>query len=258
MTEVAHAPAYIDAAAKAAGHRVWVRLCHWVMALSFITLAVTGFLILMVHPRLYWGEVGNDLTPAWLELPISHNHRPEGWERAVTFSALANAPISANRTYEIFNQNGWGRSLHFLAGWFLVLAGFVYVVAGILTGHARRDLLPRLRDLTPHALWRDFKDHVRWQAGSAGAGAPYGLLQRCTYAGVAFVALPLMVLTGLSMSPTIAASYPLVRDLLGGQQSVRTVHFIGFALLVLFLLVHVAMVGLTGFRKQMRAMTLGS
>ena len=241
----------------AASHRVWVRLCHWVIALSFLTLAVSGFLILMVHPRLYWGEVGNDLTSAWLELPISANHQPEGWRQTATFTALANAPISADRTYEIFNQNGWGRSLHFLAGWFLVVAGFVYVVAGIVTGHARRDLLPGLRDLTPRALWRDLKMHLL-QAESFGAGAPYGLLQRCAYAGVAFVALPLMVLTGLSMSPAIAAAYPLLRDLLGGQQSVRTVHFIGFALLVLFLLVHTAMVVLTGFRKQMRAMTLGN
>jgi thiosulfate reductase cytochrome b subunit len=247
-----------ELSAGTTGHRVWVRICHWVTALSFVTLAVTGFLILMVHPRLYWGEVGNDLTPAWLEFPISHNHRPEGWEQTVTFSTLPSAPISANRTYEIFNQNGWGRSLHFLAGWFLVVTGLFYVVAGIVTGHVRRNLLPRLRDLAPRALWQDLKAHLGLQMGSVGAGAPYGLLQRCTYAGVALVVLPLMVLTGLSMSPTIAASYPLLRDLLGGQQSVRTVHFIGFAALVLFLLVHVAMVVLTGFRKQIRAMTLGN
>jgi len=258
MAEVTASSGYTDPSAVVEGHRVWVRICHWVMALSFVTLAVTGFLILMVHPRLYWGEVGNDLTPALLELPISHNHRPEGWEQSVVFSSLANAPISANRTYEIFNQNGWGRSLHFLAGWFLVVAGLFYVVAGLVTGHVRRDLLPRLRDLAPRALWRDLKVHLRLQVGSAGAGAPYGLVQRCAYAGVAFVALPLMVLTGLSMSPAIAASYPLLRDLLGGQQSVRTVHFIGFAALVLFLFIHIAMVVLTGFRKQMRAMTLGN
>jgi len=88
------------------GHSVWVRLCHWAGALGFLVLAVSGVFILMVHPRLYWGEVGNDLTPALLELPISDNHRPEGWERAVTFSGLPNAPFSANRTYGIFNQNG--------------------------------------------------------------------------------------------------------------------------------------------------------
>ena len=106
----------------------------------------------MVHPRLYWGHVGNDLTPALLELPISDNHRPDGWQAAVSFSELANTPISANRTYAIFNQNGWGRSLHFLAAWFLVVTGAFYVIAGILTGHIWRDLLPRARELAPPSV----------------------------------------------------------------------------------------------------------
>ena len=107
-------------------HALWVRVCHWVLALSVLTLAYSGLYILMAHPRLYWGEVGNDLTPAWLELPLNDNHRPEGWQQTVTFEALANKPISASRTIEIFNENGWARSLHFLAGWFFVVAGAFY------------------------------------------------------------------------------------------------------------------------------------
>jgi thiosulfate reductase cytochrome b subunit len=241
-------------------HAAWVRLCHWTLAASVITLAVSGFLILMVHPRLYWGQVGNDLTPALLELPISDNHRPEGWETAVTFSGLTTAPVSANRTYEIFNQNGWARSLHFLAGWLLLAAGMLYVVGGLVTGHLTRDLLPRLRDLAPRALWRDLKAHLRSPSGDAAAhaDAPYGVLQRGAYAGVALIALPFMVLTGLSMSPAVTAAYPLLTDLFGGHQSARTLHFLGFSLLVVFLLVHLVMVVLTGFRRQMRAMIVGN
>lgn len=243
--------------AATSGHAAWVRVCHWTIAASFLVLAVSGFLILMVHPRLYWGRIGNDLTPAFLELPISDNHRPAGWQTEVTFSELANAPVSANRTYEIFNQNGWARSLHFLAGWFLVVPGFLYVFAGLFTGHVGRDLLPRLGDLAPRALWRDLKDHLSARSGSVGAGAPYGGLQRVAYATVALIVLPLMVLTGLTMSPAVTAAYPVLLDIFGGHQSARTLHFFGFAALVLFFVVHVAMVIFTGFGRQMRAMVLG-
>jgi thiosulfate reductase cytochrome b subunit len=91
----------------------------------------------------------------------------------------------------------------------------------------------------------------------APAGPPYALLQKLTYAGVVFVLLPLMVLTGLTMSPAITAAYPVLLDLFGGSQSARTIHFFSFAALVIFLITHVVMVVLTGFRRHMRAMTFG-
>jgi thiosulfate reductase cytochrome b subunit len=258
MAQAAIQSEHTVSSAPAAGHRAWVRICHWIIASSFLVLAVSGFVILMAHPRLYWGEAGNDLMPALLELPISDSHRPEGWQQTVTFTELANAPISANRTYDPFNQNGWGRSLHFLAGWFLAVTGALYALAGVFTGHIRRNLLPRARELTPRAFWRDLEGRLRRQFGTAGAGPPYGLLQRCAYACAAFIALPLMVATGLAMSPAVTAAFPGLLDLFGGYQSARTVHFFGFAALVLFLVAHVAMVILTGFRRQLRAMILGN
>ncbi len=243
---------------RAEGHRLWTRISHWIVALSFLALGFSGFVILMAHPRLYWGEVGNALTPALLELPISNNHRPEGWDQAVVFTEFANAPISANRMYRIFNENSWARSLHFLAGWFFVVAGAFYALAGVITGHMRRNLLPRANELVPQTLWRDLKGYFHLQFGSAGGGPPYGPLQKYAYTSVAFVALPFMVLTGLSMSPAVTAAYPILLDLFGGYQSARTLHFIGFGALVLFLVVHVAMVALTGFRRQLRAMIMGN
>ena len=240
------------------GHRVWVRVCHWIIALGFVTLAFTGILILMVHPRLYWGEVGNDLTPALLELPISGNHRPGDLDLTTSFTEIPGTPVSANRYFPIFNENGWSRSLHFLAGWFLVFAGVFYAVAAIITGHLWRDLLPRARELRPRALWVDVKKHWQRQFSSEGEGPPYGLLQKFAYVSVVFIALPLMVVTGLTMSPAVTAAYPILLDVFGGYQSARTVHFFGFAALILFLLVHVVMVVLTGFRRQIRAMTLGN
>ena len=98
-------------------HAGWVRIAHWIVTLSVAALAVTGVEILMVHPRLYWGNVGNDLTTPLIELPISRNYKHGGWTTPEAFAGVAGAPVTASRTYDIFNQNGWGRSLHFLAGW---------------------------------------------------------------------------------------------------------------------------------------------
>lgn len=238
-------------------HPAWVRLSHWIGALCFIALAVSGFLILMVHPRLYWGDVGNDLTPAFLELPISNNHRPEAWERTVVFSEYAGEPFSANRTYLIFNLNGFARSLHFLGAWLLVATGLIYLAAGVLTGHVGRRVLPRSRDLAPRNLLRDVGSHLRLRLDKSGGASPYGPLQRLAYALVLLVLAPFMVLTGLAMSPAVTAAYPFLQDMFGGHQSARTLHFFGFSALTLFLLVHLVMVVLTGFGRQMRAMIMG-
>jgi thiosulfate reductase cytochrome b subunit len=91
----------------------------------------------------------------------------------------------------------------------------------------------------------------------ASGGPPYGLLQKLAYFGVVFLTLPLIVVTGLTMSPAVTAAYPMLLDVFGGSQSARTIHFFAFAALVLFLVVHVAMVVLTGFKRQMHAMILG-
>ena len=238
-------------------HTRWVRISHWILTFSFLTLAFTGFVILMAHPRLYWGETGNDLTPALIELPISRNYKHGGWEKAVSFFQDAASPVSANRTYDIFNKNGWGRSLHFLAAWFLVGVGVVYLIAGILTRHFFRHIVPRLTELTPNRMGSEVSDHLRLKIGKASGGPQYGLIQKCTYFAVIFLALPLIVLSGFAMSPAIAAGYPIFLKVFGGFQSARTIHFFAFVLLVLFVVVHVLMVIKSGFVRQLRGMTIG-
>lgn len=96
---------------------------------------------------------------------------------------------------------------------------------------------------------------MRIPAATGGPG--YGLLQKCAYAAVVFLALPLMVVTGLTMAPAITATFPFLLDLFGGYQSARTIHFFSFVALILFLFVHVLMVVKSGFRRQMRGMTVG-
>jgi thiosulfate reductase cytochrome b subunit len=238
-------------------HTRWVRLSHWTVNVGFLTLVFTGFVILMAHPRLYWGEVGNDLTPALLELPISRNHQHGGWENSTPFFQEPASPVTASRTYDIFNQNGWGRSLHFLAAWVLVLTGAIYLLAGVFTGHFLQHLLPRPAELTPRRVWSDVKEHARLRIRAATGGPHYGLLQKCSYFAVVFLALPLAVVTGLAMSPAITAAFPFLSGIFGGFQSARTVHFFASVALVLFVLVHLGMVILSGFGRQMRAMTFG-
>ena len=238
-------------------HARWVRISHWIVTASVGTLAVTGFVILMAHPRLYWGEAGNDLTPAWLELPISRNHQHQGWDTPRPFFANTASPVSASRTFDIFNQNGWGRSLHFLAAWCLVWPGIVYVLAGLSGGHFRSHLWPKPGELAPRLVWRDVVNHLRLRIPPATGGPHYGLLQKCAYSFVAFVAAPLIVLTGLAMSPAITAAWPVLSRLFGGYQSARSIHFFTFVALLLFVVVHVVMVVKSGFRRQIRAMTLG-
>ena len=238
------------------GHARWVRIAHWVLAMSLLTLAVSGVFILMVHPRLYWGEAGNDLMPALLELPISRNYQHAGWKAHAVLCGRR-SPISASRTFEIFNQNGWGRSLHFLAAWWLVVPGALYLWTGLTRGHFRAHVLPHRRELTPHVLWQDVVAHIRLRIPSATGGPQYGTLQKCAYSVVIFVAAPLMVVTGLAMSPAVTAAVPLLSGVFGGYQSARTIHFFAFVVLLLFVIAHVVMVVKSGFRRQIRAMIAG-
>lgn len=240
-----------------ASHAGWVRISHWVATASLLTLVFSGVEILMVHPRLYWGEAGNDLTPALFELPISRNYQHGGYGKAMPFFADAAGPVSAVRTYDIFNQNGWGRSLHFLSAWILVLPGIAYLLAGIFGGHFRSHIWPKARELAPDRVWRDVRNHLRLNIPHASGGPNYGVLQKIAYSFVVFVAAPLIALTGLTMSPEVTAAYPFLLRLFGGHQSARTIHFFTFVALLLFVIVHVVMVVKSGFRRQIRAMTLG-
>ena len=242
---------------RSPGHARWVRISHWIVTLSVAVLAFSGIEILMVHPRLYWGEVGNDLTTPLIELPISRNYEHGGWDKQAPFFPGDASPISASRTYDIFNQNGWGRSLHFLAGWFLVVSGAIYLLAGLVAGHFRRHLVPEPAQMSPTHFWREVRDHLRLQIPAGTGGPDYGLLQRGAYAAIVFVTLPLTVVTGMTMSPAITAAFPFLLTVFGGYQSARTIHFAAFVASMLFLIVHVLMVVKSGFRRQMRAMTIG-
>jgi thiosulfate reductase cytochrome b subunit len=218
-------PAVLDAAR----HSALVRVTHWIHTLSFFALLVSGVAILIAHPRLYWGETGAVGGPALLDLPIPF----------------------------IFLQSGWGRSLHFLSAWVSVVNGSLYALSSLLDGHFHRHLLPAKGDLAWGPMWRAVSDHLCGQRTGEDASRSYNILQQLSYLAVVVLLFPLMIATGLAMSPAITSVVPTVVTVFRGQQSARTIHFFVATALVLFLLVHITMVCLAGFVNRMRAMITG-
>ena len=222
-------------------HSAVVRVTHWLITLSFLALLVTGVEILISHPRFYWGEIGNVNTSPLFTLPI-----PSSRDTVIT-----------GYGYVLPDQNGWSRYLHFEAAWVAVLTGLLYVAFGFFKGHFRRNLLPAPSDLSATRLAIDIARHLRFGRPSDEEAWSYNVLQRLTYLLVIFVLFPLVIWTGLAMSPAIESVFPALVTVLGGRQSARTIHFFVSICLVLFLLVHVLMVYLAGFRNRVAAMTIG-
>src|SRR5579864_938033 len=222
-------------------HPAIVRVTHWITTLCFLALLVTGVEILISHPRFYWGEAGNIFTAPLFQFPIP----------------ASRSTVPTGYGYVLPDQNGWSRYLHFEAAWVVVLTGLLYFISGLLTGHFRKNLLPRRADLSWRALSNAIADRLRFKRSSAAEAWSYNLMQRLTYLFVIFVLFPLVIWTGLAMSPGFVSAFPATVNVLGGQQSARTIHFFVSVFLLLFLLVHVVMVCISGFRSRMRGMITG-
>jgi len=222
-------------------HTALVRVTHWLTTVCFLALLVSGLEIVVSHPRFYWGESGNVLTPALFSLPIPSSR----------------ATVPTGYGYVLADQNGWSRYLHFEAAWVLVLTGALYVIWGALTGHFRKNLLPDAGDRSLQAVSRDVARHLRFARPVAGDAWSYNLVQRLTYLLVIFVLFPLIIWTGLAMSPAFVSAVPSTATMLGGRQSARTLHFLLTVVLVAFVVVHVAMVWFAGFRTRLTAMLTG-
>ena len=227
----------VPATTTALRHTATVRVTHWITTLCFLALLITGVEILISHPRFYWGESGNVLTPSLFSLPIpaSRSSVPTGYG------------------FVMHDQNGWSRYLHFQAAWLAVLTGLIYVLYSLFASHFRKNLLPARTDVSWRALSSVIANHLRFKPPDEN----YNVLQRLTYLFVIFILFPLVIWTGLAMSPAIASAFPATVTAFGGQQSARTIHFVVSVLLVLFLVIHIVMVSLAGFRKRMRAMITG-
>jgi thiosulfate reductase cytochrome b subunit len=221
-------------------HSALVRVTHWLTVIAFLALLVTGVEIVISHPRFYWGETGNSgTTPLFsLHIPASRDTVPTGYN------------------FGLPDQNGWSRYLHFQAAWLAVLTGLIYAIYGIISGHFRRHLFPAPADRNWRAVWRIMTKYLRRAPPSDVAS--YNVLQQVAYLSVIFVLFPLIIWTGLALSPAFDSAFPATVNLLGGRQSARTLHFFDSIALLLFVIVHVVMVSIGGFKARMRAMITGS
>ncbi|QZH74404.1 MAG: cytochrome b/b6 domain-containing protein [Erythrobacter sp.] len=222
-----------DAAKPRKRHALSTRLWHWINAVSIIILFMSGLNISNAHRYLYWGDWGFAPEQAWLAVP-----RFPGWMTIPNYYSLAGA-----------------RDWHVL---FALVFGFsllAFMIAALLNGHMVRDLFARARAWKPSNVWHDVKQHLRFNF-EHGDGK-YNILQKIAYAGVVFVLLPLMIFTGMVMSPGMEAAWPWLTDIFGGRQSARSLHFIAAWLLFGFFVVHVALVLLSGPFGQVRDMITG-
>lgn len=218
-----------------------MRVTHWLTVAAFLALLITGLEIVISHPRFYWGEVGNVNTrPAFtLPIPSSRDTVPTGYK------------------YVMPDQNGWSRYLHFEAAWLLVLTALVYGAWGLASGHFRRNIVPVRGERSWGAIWARLAKYLRREPPDKQEEKSYNVLQRATYLVVIFVLFPLIIWTGLAMSPSFTAAFPATAWLVGGRQTARTLHFFLTWALVVFLVVHVTMIAISGFWRRMRAMILG-
>lgn len=217
-----------------------MRVTHWITVLTFLALLVSGIEIVISHPRFYWGEVGNAMTRPLFQIPIP----------------ASRATVPTGYGYVLPDQNGWSRYLHFEAAWVLVLTGLIYGFVSLKNGHFRKDLLLVRQDRT----WRAFRERIakylRREPEEAEA-LSYNVLQRTAYLAVIFILFPLVIWTGLALSPAFDSALPAAVNVLGGRQSARTLHFIVAGLLLVFTVIHIVMVAHAGFRTRMRAMITG-
>ena len=216
-------------------HRLSTRLWHWINVTTVVIMTMSGLMILNAHPRLYWGRYGANPDKAWLEVP-----EIPGWATIPSYYSPADARV-------------W----HLAFAWVLALGLTFYLLRSLWNGHVRRDLHITGQEWRPSHLWHDIKEHAALRFPTGEEALRYNVLQKIAYCGVLFVLLPLMILTGLAMSPAIDAAWHWLPELFGGRQSARSFHFIGLAGLVLFFLVHIAMVVLAGPVNEVRSMITG-
>ncbi len=216
-------------------HTLTTRVWHWINAVAVFILIGSGFGISNAHPRLYWGRYGANFDAAWLELP----RFPE-W-------------LTIPRGYNLAMSRRW----HLFFGLVLAVSLLVYMVVSLVNRHFQRDLAVNRGELTPAHLAEDVRDHADFRFHDPDDPGRYNTLQKLSYVLTIFVLLPLMILTGIALSPGMNAGWPWVLDVLGGRQSARSIHFIATAGLTLFVVVHLVLVILAGAGNEMRSIVTG-
>ncbi|MDR6815749.1 thiosulfate reductase cytochrome b subunit [Neorhizobium sp. 2083] len=253
-------------------HSLLVRLSHWVNVFCMTVLLFSGLQIFNAHPALYWGQYGADNDPSFISMEaVEDGDKAKGLTRvgSLTFDTTGflglsevDGEASARGfpdwlTIPSYQDLATGRRWHFFFAWLFVINGFIYLAYGLFSRHLRRDILPAGSELTPAHIGHEIVNHARLRFPKGAEARHYNTLQKLTYAAVIFLLLPLMILTGLTMSPGFNAVAPWLLDVFGGRQSARTIHFLTAFSLTAFVVVHVAMVILSGVFNNLRSMITG-
>ena len=249
-------------------HTAATRLSHWITVLCLLVLVPSGLQIFNAHPTLYWGERSDPEHAVFALRAIETGDDEirgvtELWGHRLDTTGLLGASTEDGErvargfpAWMTLPGSQWlamGRRWHLFFAWIFVLNAMTFGVYALLSRHLTRDLLPHGRDLA--GLGASLRDHLRFRFP---AGEPrYNVLQKAAYVTVIAVLGPLVVLTGLAMSPWADATLPLLPALLGGRQSARTVHFALTWALVGFTVMHVFMVAATGVLNNLRAILTG-
>jgi thiosulfate reductase cytochrome b subunit len=251
-------------------HSATVRVTHWVNALVLLVLLMSGLQIFNAHPALYLGEKSDFDDPILAMGTVDVGGEPKGvttiFGYAIPTHGLFGLSGDADSGYESRGFPWWatlpgyrnlamGRRWHFFFAWLFLFNGLAYLLWSLGSGHLRRDLAPSRQDLAH--IGASIREHARLKFPKGEEAKRYNVLQKLAYLAVAIVLLPLMLLTGLGMSPGMDAAFPALLDVLGGRQTARTIHFISATAIVLFVVVHLVMVVLSGLWNNLRSMITG-
>jgi thiosulfate reductase cytochrome b subunit len=252
-------------------HTLWVRSWHWINAIALLLLLMSGLQIFDAHPTLNWGQASNFQSTGLLDISAQNTpHGPRGVTTVfghafdttgvlgVSKGAIGQPQFTgfpAWATVPSYRDLATGRRWHFFFAWIFVVNGALFIAYTIWSRHLKTDLWPSVADLKtiPASIW----EHVRLKHPQGEAAARYNVLQKFAYLIVLYTLLPLMLLTGLTMSPGMDAAFPILPWVFGGRQAARTIHFLSATGLVLFFLIHIFEVIVSGPLNEMRSIITG-
>ena len=250
-------------------HRLSTRLWHWTTVVTLAVMMMSGLMIFNAHPRLYWGQYGANADHAWLEIGSTQHTgfvsvgplrvettgvlgrwtAKDGSQQTTAFPGWITIPSG----YSLADARIW----HLAFAWLLALNLTIYMALSLWNRHFKRDLAISRDEARPGHVWQDVKDHARLRLPTGAAALKYNVLQKLAYSAVLFGLLPLMILTGLTLSPAMDSGWGWLLDIFGGRQSARSIHFITMLVLIGFFVVHIAMVLLAGPINELRSMLSG-
>ena len=252
-------------------HRAWVRAAHWINALCLAILLMSGLNIFNAHPALYWGSGSNFDHPALMlgAYADEFGMTTQGVTAIGSYQFDTTGVLGASRidgqlvargfpSWATLPGPNWlamARQWHFAFAWLLVFNAALFVAYGLWSRHFARDLAPTRRDIAH--LPREIADHARLKFPHGEKAKRYSALQKLAYCLVIFVLGPLIVMTGLAMSPTMDSAFPILPWLFGGRQAARTIHFLCAFSFFGFFIVHIVMVILSGSWNNLRSMITG-